>query len=219
MTEEIPDIFKEFYKRHDLISFRTSWHQQHLLERVLDLQGFISSISDNLEDERIDYDKSSYPLGFFEVEQPTRIRYVKIIFIFTILERRARALCKLIFELKKTEKTIDDYKGSFTNRLKSYIKEYLLIDFDQWTDWNDIIKLQKIRDCIIHCGGQVIESRDKEYIQKLIKDGEDFDISKPGYLYINQSFSGKIENTVIDFICTVLEVLYNALREVQKKQK
>lgn len=219
MAEEIPDIFKEFYKRHDLISFRTSWHQQHLIERVLDLQGFMSSISDNLEDERIDYSKASYPLGFFEVEQPTRIRYVKIIFMFTILERRARALCKLIYELKNTDKTIDDYKGSFTNRLKSYIKEYLLINFDQWTDWNDIIKFQKIRDCIIHCGGQVSESRDKEYIQKLTKDEVDFDISQPGYLYINQSYSGKIESTVIDFISTVLEELYDALRKVQNRQK
>lgn len=214
--EQIPNIFEEFYKRHDLVSYRTSWHEQHVIERLLDLQGFIHSISGQLEEERIDYKKATYPLGFFDVEQPTRIRYIKIIFTFTILERRSRALSKLIHELKNTDKTIDDYKGGLMDRLKLFIKEYLSIDFEKLTEWPEIVTFQKIRDCIIHCGGQISESRDKEFIERLCVRKEDFEISEDGYLFVNEEYVGKIESYTIGFICTVLDELFFALKGVRK---
>ncbi|MFD1000286.1 hypothetical protein ACFQ21_13265 [Ohtaekwangia kribbensis] len=214
--EQIPSIFEEFYKRHDLVSYRMSWHEQHVIERALDLQGFIHSISGQLEEERIDYKKGIFPLGFFDIEQPTRIRYIKIIFTFTILERRSRALCKLIHELKRTDKTIEDYKGGLMDRLKFFIREYLDLDFEKLTDWSEIATFQKIRDCIIHCGGQVSESRDKLFIEALCVGKGDFEISENGYLFVNEEYVGKIEGYTIGFICSVLDELFFALNGVRK---
>ncbi len=82
--------------QHDWLSHKFSWHEQHSWERLLDLDGFVASISTALEEERGDYSRHLYPLGFFEVEQPTRIRYIHLVFLFTVFERRARALCRVV---------------------------------------------------------------------------------------------------------------------------
>jgi len=218
MTEnkDIPDIIKEYYKLHDLVTYRTSWHEQHVVEKVLDLQGFISSISIQLEKERIDYNDTTYPLGFFDLEQPSRIRYIKIIFLFTILERRSRALCNLIHELKQTEKALENYNGSLMDRVKLFVKEYLSLDFEKLSEWTEIMSFQKIRDCIIHCGGQISESRDKEFLERLCKRGKDFEISDFGYLLINQEYTTKIESYTIGFISSVIDELFYTLKGIRK---
>ncbi len=69
----------DYYRsRHDWLSHRFSWNEQHLVERFGDLMGFMASISGALEGEKLDYQKYSFPLGFYEVEQPSRVRYIKV---------------------------------------------------------------------------------------------------------------------------------------------
>jgi hypothetical protein len=213
MYEDFRKIIEEYYSQHDQVSYRTSWHEQFLIERILDLQGFIHSISNYLEPERLEYSEHTYPLGFYEVEQPSRIRYVKIIFIFTLIERRLRALCGLIKDVKNVELDLDNYKGSILIKAKQFLKESLNVEFNHFADWDEVLSFQKVRDCIIHCGGFVNESRDNDFLISMSQQSKKLiEISPDGYLYISKAYSRQIESIAISFISTLIDKLFYELK-------
>ena len=162
------DLFQFYYSQHDKYSFRTSWHTQKIIEDVLDLGAFIYSISTRLEPDEL-LKPYEVPFGYFQVGQPSRIKYTHIIFLFSILERRMRALIQLIIELKPIgTKDLIDYKGSFFEQVKAFLKETIGVEVGESKSWNEIMVLQKVRDCIIHCGANINESRDKIYLSQLV---------------------------------------------------
>ena len=212
------DLFKFYYSQHDKYSIRTSWHQQHLIENILDLQGFVSSISESLEDERLEEPITSFPLGYFQIEQPSRIRYAHIVFLFTVLERRVRALLKLTVELKPTiVKDISDYKGSFLEKTKQFLKDNLGIDLSTSSVWPDIMVYQKVRDCIIHCDGNVNESRDVIILKQLAHNSK-LSLNNNGYILVDNAFCEEMESSIIQFVVNGLETLYNVLVELEVKK-
>jgi hypothetical protein len=214
----IPNDPWEYYLSfQDKYSVHTNWHRQHLTENLLDMDGFFSSISSNLEEEKLEENCSSIPLGFFQVEQPSRIRYSYIIFSFTILERRMRALLKIISDLKPNlTNDISDYKGSFLERTKSFLKDSIEVDLSSGKMWQDIITLQKIRDCIIHCGGNINESRDIDFLQKLV-DSNKIDINKYNYILLTDQYCHDLANSMKLFIEKGLSDLYLELIELERK--
>lgn len=211
------ELLEHYFLQHNKYSIQTSWHSQYLIENLLDLDGFISSISVNLEEEKIEKNCYSYPLGFFQVEQPSRIRYTQIVFLFTILERRVRALIKLTTELKPDVKCFSDYKGSFLNRTRSFVKDNLEIDLSSDKEWQDIMVLQKIRDCIIHCGGNINESRDVVFLKQLVENKK-IDLNKNDYLLLNDDFSHELSCGLKEFVLTALEKLYKILVDLENKK-
>lgn len=211
---DFDDPFDYFLAHHDWLSLKFSWHEQHFNERFLDLSGFVHSISGALEEERLDYSKHSYPLGFFEVEQPTRIRYARVIFLFTIYERRIRALCKLIGEVDPaTGPPLDDLRGTLSDRVKDLLRARLGIDAGGFTAWARLQTVQKVRDCIIHCGGRVAESRDERYLRQVAGGGIGLALSPWGYLHIDEPFCEFVEHTLYDFFSTLFPEAYRIIRE------
>lgn len=215
-----PNKFKSaweyFCSLHTPESLKISLQNQHITENFLDLSGFFSSIENDLEEERLDEPIKSFPLGYFQVEQPSRIRYMKIVFYFTIIERRIRALIKLSMEVHpEIKSTLSDYKGSFLERVKLFVKENLEIDISQSTSWEQLINFQMVRDCIIHCGGNIFESRDKDKLLTLIEK-ENLEVNGNGYLRLNDEFCIKLASSGIDFVKNGLNNLLNKLIDKNK---
>jgi len=211
----------EYYlSLQDKFSIHTNWHRQHLVENLMDLDGFISSISDNLEAEKLAPDNYTIPLGFFHVEQPSRIRYCHIIFLFTILERRLRELLKITADLKPDiTKGFSEYKGSFLDRSKLFLKNNLEVDLTSGKKWSDINALQKIRDCIIHCGGYIQESRDVLFLQQLAKSKK-IDLNRHDHILLTDEYCRELGKSTKIFIEEGLQQLYNELVDLEiKKQK
>lgn len=208
------DPWELYWSRQDWLSHRFTWHQQHLNERCLDLQGFLASVSTALEDERLDYSKHTFPLGFYEVEQPSRIRYAGIVFLFTIFERRVRALCRLIEETDpKPGPKLDDLRGTLTERLKEFFRIRLSVEVGSKASWNSIQNLQKVRDCIIHCGGQVSESRDATFLKSLATKDSGVSLSAWGYLLIEARFYDELEGSLFPFFDENLPEAHRQIRE------
>ena len=209
------ELLKYFYSQHDKFSIRISWHQQHLIENCLDIQSFIDSISTSLEKNNLDISEHSYPLGYFQVEQPSRINYVHVIFLFTALERRMMSLIKMLKELKPciTVK-LSDYKGPFLDKVKQFLKEQFLVDLTLNQSWQNIITYQKIRDCVIHCGGNSNESRDKDYFVKLFNK-QTIQINENGYIKLTVEFCKGMESAVLDLLLNGLDELYIKLAEAK----
>ena len=209
----------EYYlSLQDEFSVHTNWHRQHLVENLMDLDGFISSISGNLEKEKLDTNDFSISLGFFQVEQPSRIRYCYLTFLFTIFERRVRALLKITAELKPNiSKGFSEYKGSFLDKTKAYIKDNLEIDITSSNMWADINELQKVRDCIIHCGGQVSESRDALFLRQLFTTNK-IDLNRYDYILITDKYCHELGKSMKIFIEEGLGQLYKVLVELEQKK-
>ncbi|MDJ1472857.1 hypothetical protein [Xanthocytophaga flava] len=210
-------MLEKYYASHDKYSIRISWHTQHAFENILDLKGFRHSISKNLEEEKIEEPITSFPLGYFQIEQPSRIRYAYLIFLFTILERRVRAVVKLTLELKKdAPKELSDYKGAFLDRVRQFMLDNMDFDISTYAEWQQVMLFQKVRDCIIHCGGNIHESRDKNYLQSLADKGI-FELNGNGYIRINKDFCGEMESIVHSFISVGLEKLYYKLWDIESQ--
>jgi hypothetical protein len=202
----------------DKFSVHINWHRQHLVENLLDLDGFISSISQNLESEKLESDNYNIPLGFFQVEQSSRIRYSYLTFLFTIFERRMRALLKILFELNPNiSKSFDEYKGSFLEKTKAFLKDNLEIDITSGKMWSDINELQKIRDCIIHCGGQINESRDKIFLNHLF-ELKKIDLNRYNYILLTNFYCHQLGVSMKNFIEEGLEEFYRVLIELDQKK-
>jgi|GEM_PF-4374201 hypothetical protein len=213
------ELLKYYYSQHDKYSIRTTWHQQHLIENILDIQGFIQSISNNLGETELKEPITSYPLGYFQIEQPSRINYAHMVFLFSILERRIRALVKLTIELKNITKELSDYKGSFLDRVKKFLKENLDIDISTNNAWTNIMTFQKVRDCIIHCGANINESRDHLFLKHLA-DKNIIELNNNGYMRIGNDFCIGMQSATIEFVSTGLDNLYSKLVELEiEKEK
>jgi hypothetical protein len=206
--------FDYYRAQHDWLSLRFSWHEQHFNERFLDLSGFIHSISGALEPERLDYTKHSFPLGFFEVEQPTRIRYATVVFLFTIYERRTRALCSLIDEVTPIKgAALDELRGTFSDRVKDFLRARISVDPSDLPAWERLQTVQKVRDCIVHCGGRVSESRDEVFLRRVTATGIGLATSPWDYLYIDEAFCDFVEQALHDFLGTLLPQAHEVIRE------
>jgi len=214
MSDNPQSPWEYYISQHDWLSHKFSWHQQHTIERFLDLSGFMASISGNLEPERHSADDFSMPLGFFEVEQPSRIRYACLVFIFTVLERRARALCHVIRE-SDPEITIDlrDLGGTLFERLKTFCAKVAKIPLPDQTLWESIHEFQKVRDCIVHCGGCIQESRDADYIRRVISRDCGLAESPYGYLQVDEGYCAYAQDRVVAFLDTFFSAAHTTLRE------
>lgn len=213
-----PEDFKTpwdyFASLHDPLSIRFAWHEQHLNERFLDLSGFIASISGNLEDERLRYEEYTFPLGFYEVEQPSRIRYVQLIFIFTIFERRIRALCKLVEAIDPASgPKLDELRGSLSDRVKELLDCRIGVNVGTLGSWSKVHILQKIRDCVVHCGGQINESRDVAFLRTLASQNAGIGISPWGYLYVDESFCETAQKAVLAFFDALFPLAHSVIRQ------
>lgn len=212
--EHYSNPWELFWSQHDSLSARFSWHEQHLNERFLDLSGFIGSISNTLEEEDLDYSRHSYPSGFFEVEQPSRIRYIWIIFTYTIFERRTRSLCQMLRECDSSIAIeLNDLNGSYLDKLKTFLLKGVRVDIQKSISWEKIRCLQKVRDCIVHCGGRVSESKDEKYLQTLLHQNIGLSLSPKGYLKLNDDFCNSLTEAVVLFISEWLNVAHTTMRK------
>ena len=210
----LSDAVAHFEKQHDWLSLRFAWHEQHLYERFLDLGGLMHSISRNVEEERLDYKMCSFPGGFFEVEQPSRVRYVKVIFLFTIFERRVRALCRLVSEVDTVAGlSLDELRGTLSERVKEFLRARLSVNVSELVAWDQVQTVQKVRDCILHCGGRVSESRDEQYLRLLSSGARGLSVSDWDYLYIDTQFVEAAEGAILAFLDALLPEVHGRLRE------
>ena len=206
------DLLQFYYSQHDKYSIRTSWNKQHLIENIIDLQGFMTSLSQPTEAD------GSKGMGHFQVDQSARVEYIHIVFLFTIFERRIRTLLKLTRELRPNiPADMSNYKGSFIDRVKLFLQDNLSIDLSDSSHWQKIMTLQKVRDCIIHCGGNINESRDGSYFIHLADQGI-LQLNTNGYLHLLPVFSNEMEKIAIGFIANGLDKLY-AILTVDYDQK
>jgi hypothetical protein len=101
-------------------------------------------------------------------------RYSCIVMLFTTVERE---LIRLIENLEKGKwKKMSEEKGmkkkSPMGKAGQFVQDFCGVKLSDCPQYEALIDLQKIRDCIIHCQGEVSLSRDKKDLVELWLGGK-----------------------------------------------
>jgi hypothetical protein len=103
-------------------------------------------------------------------------RYSCIVMLHVIIERELRRLLENLEKERGPQKLkVNEIRGaSFLAQVCKFIEVFFGLQLPVCPQYHAICDLQKIRDCIIHCRGEVSLSRDKAYLLSL-------KVSRPGF--------------------------------------
>ncbi len=160
----------------------------------------------NMEEEEFDshYSDLEEELRICQLEHTviyTRtLRYSFIVSLFILVETRLKAMCDEISKRKKLNLSVGDFRGSLFERTNKFFEKVVVAPTISTRSWEAIANLQKTRDCIVHAGGVVSESRDCDHIHRLIKNQIGLrlgsNLGERGLLVIERLFCDRILKSV-----------------------
>lgn len=169
--------------------------------------------SNHEDDEQHDY-RASDSLLEIEFIYLRMHRYSAILTAYSYLESSMNKLCETLQKEKNIMTPISERSGAGINRCKKYLKEFASINFKAISrTWGDLALLNKVRNCIMHAGGDVNRTKDNCGILSAIKIGHDLSFIEENLLMI----SGDYVTKSINNIETTLLYLADAIHPIQKQ--
>jgi hypothetical protein len=109
-----------------------------------------------------------------------------VVMLYSTVERELRRLIENLEKKHGPQRIkLDDLRGgSYLAQVKKYTDVFYGLRLAECPQYEALIDLQKIRDCIVHCLGEVRFSRDKEYLVKLRDKRKGFFAHPDNDLYI-----------------------------------
>lgn len=127
--------------------------------------------------------------------------YSFITLIYTFLESSLNDLCLILKEKNSIDLDLKDLKGDGIFRSKNYLKKVCKINFDEGSyDWNEIVKLNAIRNCIVHTNGIIKKTNDPTKLKNIISSLKTITIKDDEYLNISNKYIENIIQSVHSFL-------------------
>ncbi len=120
-----------------------------------------AGIEDALLDLEVDDLRWAYDYYF-----PRSLRYSFVVLLFLVVEKQLTEFCKTMHVRHNLPIKVNDLKGDFIERAKTYIHK--LAGISPVTGWAKIEDLSVVRNCIVHTMGDVESSRDKVRIINMV---------------------------------------------------
>ncbi len=108
---------------------------------------------------------------------PSSLRYSFVVLLHIHVEQNLHKICELISQINKLPIKEKDLKGDIIERFVKYFDKFLSIKITEFTKWPKVIELSKIRNCIVHTGGEIDKSKDLKYLEDLIRKTDLLDSS------------------------------------------
>lgn len=141
------------------------------------------------------------------------LRYSCISMLYSTVERELRRMvANLEHERGKQKLTLKELNGSFLQRVGKFTETFFDLTLTKCPEYNAICDLQKIRDCIVHCRGEVslMNETDRKYLLKL-KD------SRPGFFAVERTDIDIGDECIEQFIREVWRFFLWIFRELNWK--
>ena len=92
-------------------------------------------------------------------------RYSSLVMLFTIAERELLRLARNLESERVTPNPkFENKRGSLLKPVENHCKIHFDLRLQDCPEYNGLCDLQKVRDCIVHCHGEVRLSRDAKYL-------------------------------------------------------
>jgi hypothetical protein len=131
-----------------------------------------------------------------------------IISIYTYLEFFLDDFCKKIHEYDGKSISPKDLSGNGIFRSRAYLEKVLLINFSSLnSEWNELVKLNKIRNFLVHSNGVAASEETKSEICKAIQGISGVKLEED-HLKVSSSYIGHMLS-VIEKTLTEIESQYS----------
>ena len=132
---------------------------------------------------------------------------------YALFEHHLTRLCQSAKRRRKTPFTVDDLRGSITERAKAYLTKLEVAFPSDAPEWSSINRYTAIRNKIVHNGGVVNKewnNFDYAKARGIIEPSEVPPDSKepPRYIRVTRKFCGKACNDFMNFLIKVHEAIY-----------
>ncbi len=163
---------------------------------------------EDVSDEEINHINNYFSDDYYMIEEIHIGMYRKatLVSLYSFLENTMNHLCKHLCSLNNYPVKTNDLRGEGIVRSKIYLEKLANINFDVLNgEWSDLIIFNKIRNCIVHCDGNIASSKNKNKLLSIINNHPNLSLKNGRYI--------KIEREFIDTYITKVEKFINDLHQ------
>jgi hypothetical protein len=101
-------------------------------------------------------------LDFF----PTTLRQSFVVALFIHVDSKLTQICDHLKLKQNLSIRMSHLNGNIIERSKRYLGNIAAKSISS-LDWSSVEELMKVRDCIVHCNGNILISRDQQFLRNL----------------------------------------------------
>lgn len=116
-------------------------------------------------------------------------RYSMVVTSYSLLEIAMNDLCHYLRHSKKLSLNLDEIKGEGIERAKLYLSKVCSIDFpERSAEWNDIQKVNRIRNCIVHAEGDIEYAKSPQKLKNIVMNTSGLSLYRDRYIRIDSVY-------------------------------
>lgn len=116
-------------------------------------------------------------------------RYSAIVTIHSLLETSMNSMCSFLQKKHGYGPGLQDIKGDGIERSRLYLSKVCGIEFpDTSHEWQELQKLNQLRNCIVHANGDVSQVLNRARLAGIIKNTKGLKVELERYLVIDTTY-------------------------------
>jgi hypothetical protein len=120
------------------------------------------------------------------------------------LETSLDCLCRYLISSNKIKIELKDLRGEGIERAKIFLNKVCDINFPETSnEWNEIKKLNKVRNCIIHAEGEIESAHGKEKLKNIIESTKGLALREENTIIVDRLYLDMIINYSETFLLKV----------------
>ena len=131
--------------------------------------------------------------NLYETELYPAMRYSFVVLLHIFAETQLRKFCSALRDERHIPIGVSDLNGSAIEKTHTFLTKLAGVDVLglSKTEWDNLINIQKIRNCIVHAYGRVKDLKkadEKKWLRQFVSKRKDISIGDDGRLQIEASF-------------------------------
>ncbi len=142
-------------------------------------------------DDDIELINKHYENEYAEVSDSKLLLYRKstLMSLYTFLESQLHRVCVLAKERHELTLDVAELKGEGVVRSKDYLKKHGLLDTTPINgEWSSIQEFNKVRNCLVHCNGNIRFYRNENQIKKIVEQSQHLELLHGEVLFISKDY-------------------------------
>ena len=139
---------------------------------------------------------------YYTIEETFIGQYRKstLVSLYSFLEHSMNSLCKHLKSKNQYTYALDDLAGNGIVRARSFLEKSAGADFTALnTEWSKLQTLNKVRNCIVHCEGDVNASAHKS-LAELVKNTQGLSLRSEYFIAVERTYINECITTLEAFL-------------------
>ena len=162
MTKQ-KDYFNSLFARYNYDFMALADYNWKMERTITDLLEEENKLLDSMTNPKSRIMRQQWEFWKLQDVFPTTLRYSYITTIYIHIESKLSEICNNL--INKNQLRFDQIPGNLNKKWKTYLSNF--DSFSTSIDWSVIDEVTKVRNCIIHCNGNISISRDHKYLRAL----------------------------------------------------